>query len=312
MDRRVEGTYMSKEETVSAVERLVNEGYLTDEIIIVTNEKHESELEDLTMVEVDSVDPSEGLSLWEKMKQSFSFGRYDSEESSNPLEDYGVEETSGEHFTEALENGEIVILVNSAGPSNLNHLSQVNEEVLNGTNNNNHEETVIAKEPTKAPTKEEMEATSGEGEQFDPSKAQSTREDIEGNPVTAPDKQASSSTSERSTSPITENELDSGNKASLVTEEVKGSSLENDPELTGDESTVVAENEGHVYPDNISKGVVDGGDSSINSTHLNGTEKSTESKPEQNSEQPESDAYYSTNYEEAGGKSIQQDDEKNN
>lgn len=311
MDRRVEGTYMSKEETVSAVERLVNEGYLMDEIIIVTNEKHESELEDLTMVEVDSVDPSEGLSLWEKMKQSFSFGRYDSEESSNPLEDYGVEEASGEHFTEALENGEIVILVNSAGPSNTDHLSQVNEEVLNGTGNTNSEEAIVAKEPTKASTKEETETTPGEEEQFDPSKAQSTREDIEGNPVTAPDKQTSSSTLEGSISPITENEVNSENNRTSVNEEVKGSSLGTDPELTGDESTVIAENEGHVYPDNISKGIVDGGDSSTSSAHVNGVGKSAESEPEQYSAQPESDAYYSDNYEEAGGKSIQQDDEKN-
>ncbi len=76
MDRKVEGTYLSKEETVSAVERLINEGYVAEEIIIVTNEKNESELEDLTIVEVDAVDPNEGFSLWEKLKETFSFGRY--------------------------------------------------------------------------------------------------------------------------------------------------------------------------------------------------------------------------------------------
>lgn len=315
MDRRVEGTYMSKEETVSAVERLINEGYVADEIVIVTNEKNESELEDLTMVEVDSVDPNEGLSLWEKMKESFSFGRYNSEEPANPLEEYGVEEGSGDHFTEALENGEIVILVNSAGPSNTEHLSQVNEEVLNGTNDNESEnEEIAAKEPTKTPTKEKMEATPGEGEQFDPTKAQSSREDIEGNPVTAPDKKntdsATSTTTEGSISPITSNEENSENKSLAVNEEVKGSSLEKDPELTGDEATVVAENEGHVYPDNISKGVVDGGSSSAGSAQANGTEKSEEARPELNSKQPESDAYYSDDYEEAGGKSIQKDEEE--
>lgn len=257
MDRRVEGTYTSKEETVSAVERLINEGYATDEIIIVTNEKHEKELEDLTLVEVDAVNPIEGLSLWEKLKESFSFGRYNSDEISNPLEEYGVEEDIGEHYTEALASGEIVILVNSAGPSKTQHLSQVNEEVLNGDTES------IAKDPVNAPTKEEMDTVPGEGEQFDPTKAQSSREDIE------------------------------------------GSSFEKGPELTGDESTVVAENEGHVYPDNVSKGVVDGGDSS----HSKGIEKTKESKPEMNSKQPESDAYYSDNYEEAGGKTIQKDDE---
>lgn len=297
MDRRVEGTYVSKEETVSAVERLINEGYLADEIIIVTNEKKESELEDLTMVEVDAVDPGEGLSLWEKMKQSFSFGRYDSDEPSNPLEDYGVEEGSGDHFTEALENDEIVVLVNSAGPSNLNHLSQVNKAALNGADDSNGEDA--ASNPSETSTKEEMEATPGEGEQFDPTKAQSSREDIAGNPVTAPDKQASSSTKEESISPIAENK------------DVKDSSFEKAPQLTGDESTVVAENEGHVYPDNISKGVVDGGDSAASSVHVNGTGKSEESRPDQNTKPPESDAYYSDNYEEAGGKSIKKDDENN-
>lgn len=290
MDRRVEGTYTSKEETVSAVERLINEGYASDEIIIVTNEKHEKELEDLTLVEVDAVNPTEGLSLWEKLKESFSFGRYNSDEISNLLEEYGVEGDIGEHYTEALESGEIVILVNSAGPSKTQQLSRVNEEVLNGATES------AAKDPVNAPTKEKMDAVPGEGEQFDPTKAQSSREDIEGNPVTAPDK---------SISPITSNQEQDGNTVSSVNEDAKGSSLEKEPELTGDESTVVAENEGHVYPDNISKGIVDGGDSSQGKK----VEKTDESKPEMNTKQPESDAYYSDNYEEAGGKTIQKDDE---
>ncbi|MGB7366197.1 general stress protein, partial [Carnobacterium jeotgali] len=272
MDRRVEGTYMSKEEAVSAIERLINEGYLADEIIIVTNEKTESQLEDLTLVEVDAVDPGEGLSLWEKLKQSFSFGRYDSDEPSNPLEDYGVEEGSGDHFTEALENDEIVILVNSGGPSNLNHLSQVNEAALNGEDSSNNENGAFT--PSETPTKEETEATPGDGEQFDPTKAQSSREDVAGNPVTAPDKEVSSS-------PIAE------------TKDVKDSSFDNVPQLTGDESTVVSENEDHVYPSNISKGVVDGGDAAASSVHVNGAGKLEETRPDQQVEQPESDAYYS-------------------
>ncbi|MGY0401569.1 general stress protein [Carnobacterium jeotgali] len=290
MDRRVEGTYMSKEEAVSAIERLINEGYLADEIIIVTNEKTESQLEDLTLVEVDAVDPGEGLSLWEKLKQSFSFGRYDSDEPSNPLEDYGVEEGSGDHFTEALENDEIVILVNSGGPSNLNHLSQVNEAALNGEDSSNNENGAFT--PSETPTKEETEATPGDGEQFDPTKAQSSREDVAGNPVTAPDKEVSSS-------PIAE------------TKDVKDSSFDNVPQLTGDESTVVAENEDHVYPSNISKGVVDGGDSAANSVHVNGAGKLEEAKPDQHVKQPESDAYYSDEFENAGGKSIKKDDKTN-
>lgn len=289
MDRKVEGTYTSKEETVSAVERLINEGYVADEIIIVTDEKNESELEDLTIVEVDAVDPSEGLSLWEKLKQTFSFGRYNSDELSNPLEEYGVEEDPGKHYAEALENGEIVILVNSAGPSNNQRLSSVTEEVLNGTDDGNSEDVAIiaAKEPAKVPTKEKMEPAPGEEEQFDPTKAQSASEDIEGATITAPDRQSSS-----------------------VNNELKDSSLENDPELTGDEATVVAENEGHVYPDNVSKGVVDGGNSATGTAHVNGTGKTEEVRPERNSEQPESDAYYSDQFEEAGGKSIKQDEEE--
>ncbi|WP_407370333.1 general stress protein [Carnobacterium sp.] len=304
MDRRVEGTYTSKEETVSAVERLINEGYASDEIVIVTNEKHEKELEDLTLVEVDAVNPTEGLSLWEKLKESFSFGRYNSDEISNPLEEYGVEGDIGEHYTEALESGEIVILVNSAGPSKIQQLSQVNEEVLNG-NNESEREVIAAKNPAKAPTKEKMDAMPGEEEQFDPTKAQSSREDIEGNPDTSPDKQNINSTSEESISPINSNQEQNGSTVSSVNEKVKGSSLEKEPELTGDESTVVAENEGHVYPDNISQGVVDGGDSSSSK----GIGKTEESKPEMNTKQPESDAYYSDNYEEAGGKTIKKDDE---
>lgn len=87
MERIVEGTYTSTDEAVKAVERLLNEGYLAEELLIITDEKHEDELEDLTLVDVESVEEEEeeDESLWDKIKETFNMGDYTKDSESNKV-----------------------------------------------------------------------------------------------------------------------------------------------------------------------------------------------------------------------------------
>ncbi|WP_192987401.1 general stress protein [Carnobacterium mobile] len=297
MDRRVEGTYTSTDEAVKAVERLLNEGYVADEILIITDNNHENELEDLTLVDVEAVETEEEESLWDKIKDTFNFGNYNEGNDANPLVEYGIDAEAAEHFNEALENRETIILLDSTAPANIEHLSTVNEEVLNGegmeetemapnNENKNNSENV---EPSEVETKEAMKPESGEEEQFDPSKAQSAREDVAGTSVaSSPDK---GKRQDEAGEPIDKHK----------------NSVEGLPQLTGDEQTVETDESNHVYPDNISKGVV--GEDTAKNSPLN-AEPRQEEHPDAHKNIPESDAYYGDKYEDAGGKTIKDDEKK--
>ncbi|WP_034549907.1 general stress protein [Carnobacterium funditum] len=287
MDRIVEGTYTSTDEAVKAVERLLNEGYLAEELLIITDEKHEDELEELTLVDVESVEEDEGEeeeSLWDKIKETFRMGDYSKESETDTLVEHGVDPETAEHFNDSLENHEIIILTNSTAPAHSEQLSTVNEEVLK-----NEDDTSSSyndqSEPSEIATKESMDPATGEGEPFDPSKSQSAREDVPGtSTASSPDK-----------------ELGQDNK-----QDKNKQTNDEAPQLTGDEKSVDAEDSNHVYPDNISKGVV-GEQTDENPTV--GSEPKKEEHPDPHKDIPESDAYYSNKFEDAGGKTIK-DDEK--
>ncbi|WP_414840357.1 general stress protein [Carnobacterium sp. TMP28] len=284
MQRIVEGTYTSTDETVKAVERLLNEGYLAEELLIITDEKHEDELEELTLVDVESVEDGsdEEESLWDKIKETFKMGDYTKDQESNTLVEHGVDAETAEHFSESLENHEIIILTNSTAPAHSKQLSTVNEEVLNG------EESVFNTEevkPSEIETKEAMNPATGDGEPFDASKSQSAREDVPGtSTASSPDKN-----NEKINQEDTEKDLFNQDRRDA-------------PHLTGDEKTVNTEEGNHVYPENISTGVV--GEGSIVETEPRKVEH-----PDPHNDIPESDAYYSNKYEDAGGKTIKDDEE---
>ncbi|SEL10902.1 Heat induced stress protein YflT [Carnobacterium iners] len=291
MQRIVEGTYASTEEAIKAVERLLNEGYLAEELLIITDEKHEDELEDLTLVDVESVEDDEDNdeddeeeSLWDKIKETFRMGDYTNDNESNTLVEHGVDVETAEHFSESLENHEIIILTNSTAPAHSKQLSSVNKDVLNDDEKN--EASLSAKEqvePSETETKEAMNPATGEGELFDPSKSQSAREDVPGtSTASSPDKEVNHDNSERD----------------LLKQDRKDA-----PHLTGDEETVNTEEGNHVYPDNISTGVVGEGLTVE-------TEPRKAEHPNPHNDIPESDAYYSNKYENAGGKTIKDDEEQ--
>lgn len=330
MQRRVEGTYLTPEEVMHAIERLLQEGYVGEEIVVITDDQSDYQsLEDLTLVEVDAVDPDAGKSLWEKTKETLSFGNYHSDEASSPLEEYGVDGEMSEQFTTALENGEIVLLVDSSAPAHLDSLSTVNEEVLN------HSEK---EEPAETPTKESFDVITGDEGYFDPSQAQSSREDkvskgeidthkesnetdqlhgaIETNDGVKGDVPEHSASVQKNDAQSDQqsNQKDPVEEANQsdqkdVQSHEDASSLKETPELTGDEDTVKKEPTGHAYPDNINTGVVGGSDKNLpkKSPVEDGKpneDATTDTAP------PESDAYYSDTYKAAGGKSIEDDENK--
>lgn len=296
MERIVEGTYTSTDEAVKAVERLLAEGYLAEELLIITDEKHEDELGDLTLVDVESVgEDDEEESLWDKIKETFSMGDYTKDSESNTLVEHGVDAEKAEHFSESLENHEIIILTNSTAPAHSKQLSLVNEEVLNtkeeGVEMNNEKNLFNKKKnnPSEIETKESMDPATGDGEPFDPSRAQSAREDVPGtSTASSPDKNTN---------------IDSQNTAEANFLEKNKNEL---PHLTGDENTVESVDENHVYPDNISKGVV--GEQTKEDENEATFKKETHPEPQKDI--PESDAYYSNKYEDAGGKTIKDDEEQ--
>ncbi|MEG0496785.1 MAG: general stress protein [Carnobacterium sp.] len=316
MDRIVEGTYTSTDETVKAVKRLLNEGYVAEELLIITDEKYENELEDLTLVDVESVEGEENgdeeESLWDKIKATFRMGDYSKDSESNTLVEHGVDAEMAEHFSESLENKEIIILINSTAPAHSKKLSTVNEEALN----NDESETMIQNEadPSEVKTKEAMNPATGDGEPVDHSKAQSAREDVPGTSISSsPDKGL-----DQDNNQVNEEQLFKQDKEEISnsTEKKDNNDKELDmfkqdrkdaPQLTGDEETVDAEDSNHVYPDNISTGVV--GEELDEDSKVNSEPRKVE-HPGSDKDIPESDAYYSNKYENAGGKTIKNDEEQ--
>ncbi|MER2294429.1 MAG: general stress protein [Desemzia incerta] len=234
MQRRVEGTYQTSSEVIKAVERLMNEGYKAEEMVVVTDNdsKHQEELDDLTLVEVDTVDPDEGDSFWEKAKEMLSFGNYDTNESNTPLTKYDVAESDAEQYNSALKNGDILLLVAQKESSTQQQAAAVKQE----------DPAVIA---SKEKMKEDYEPSPGDEEIFDPTKAQSAREDKPNEnkeETLVDDKELNKNAQE----PAENNENDN----MLEDEEA--------PQLTGDETSVTVDEGNHVYPDNINTGYTAG------------------------------------------------------
>ncbi|MBM6615908.1 general stress protein [Desemzia sp. RIT804] len=312
MQKRIEGTYQSSEKVLKAVERLLNEGYKGEEIVVITdnNSNHQKELDDLTLIEVESVDPNEGLSFWEKAKEMLSFGNYNVDESNSPLTEYGIDDTEAQAHNEALRNGEILILVNKEMPTN------IAEEEDSGRVENQYDESV---DQTREEMKEEYETSPGEEEVFDPSKAQSSREDkhsdevkneMEANVLKDNEK---NKTNGEEIGDIPESSVEA-QQASNVEESTSNENKnrlddEEAPQLTGDETSVTLDEGTHEYPDKINTGYTEGSTEKPAKSPLNAEEKK-EKSPSENTERPESDAYYNDEYQDAGGKTIEDDERK--
>lgn len=268
MQRRIEGTYQSSQDVLKAVERLLNEGYKGEEIVVITdnNSNHQVELEDMSLIEVDAVDPNEGLSFWDKAKELLSFGNYSLDESNSPLLEYEIDETEAQTHNEALRNGEILVLVNKEQSQNNTPITKNNNPSQSQKVSDHQDDSL---EETREEMKEEYEPSPGEEEVFDPSKAQSSRED---------------KYSDEKFENQKDEELDG-----MKDKETKSQLDDNEaPQITGDEISVTLDQGSHEYQDNINTGYTEGS-----------TDKS------------ENDEYYKDEYQNEGGKTIENNDEKN-
>ncbi|PRY84150.1 general stress protein [Alkalibacterium olivapovliticus] len=289
MDRHILGTFTNEEDTVIEVKRLIEEeDYASDELTLVIDKHgdYNKRLNTFKEVHIEQVEVEEET-VWEKIKDTFSFGSYDSKASHSILEDYGVPHDQADHYMDALKEGEIILLADSDAPKST-ELSEVNEEIVMKERNdmvdnnkenqpldevNSEEEDAIKNKdnnPEDVKTSESKQTT----ESIDPSQAENMREDN-----------------------TAEGDSDSSSDEKPDGEDLK-QNKEEDPDLTGEEETVDAEESKHGHGNKIAKGVV----RPEAKSPLN-TDDKEEKDPSEESEAPESDANYPEQSEESGMKS---------
>lgn len=307
MERRFEGTFQTENEAREEIKRLINEEHYTaDELLIITDDQNRSKFnsETLGSVEVDIVDSDDNGSFWEKIKETLSFGTYNSQETQSAIEEHGVPHDVAEQHMDALTEGDIVLLADTDAPKS-GKLSDLNKEMttkkeqdfdMNKENNArpidsvNTEEEKAIKNDEANPSDVETTETDNQSmnQSIDPSQAQDTRKEEQ----------------------VDTNEKDRSNQNvqnDYTTTEDDGRSLETNPDLTGEEDTVVIEDTDRGYPDNIAHGVV-----KPEATNPLNTEPKSEKSPSENTQAPESDAKYTTASNEAGMKEepSKEDDKK--
>ena len=284
MDRHILGTFRIEEDAVSQIEKLINEeGYSPEELMLVMDKENEydQKIESFNNLKVNKVEVEEE-SIWEKIKEAFSFGMYDSEENASTLEQYGVPHDRADHYMEALRDGEIVLLANTDAPRQTS-LSEVNEEIIlekerenNMTDKNNHPADEVVSEEAEAVTDKkpsDVETSENENidESVDASQVLDTRKDDEDN-----------------------NESSSEKK-----ENTQGVGSKEEPDLTGQEDTVNKEESNHGYGNTVAKGVV-----SPEAVSPLNTDEKDQKEPDEDTEAPESEANYSDEMEEQGKTSL--------
>ena len=284
MDRHILGTFKNEGDAVAQVEKLLNEeGYAPTELMLVMDKssKYDEKIESIKNVKVNKVEVEEE-SIWDKVKEAFSFGSYDSEGNST-LEEYGVPHDRAEHYTEALRAGEIVLLADTDAPKQ-SELSEVNEEIIeNGKREN------IMTDKKDAPIDEvgsaEPEAIKNKDENvLETSENKEVKEQVAPGQVNDMRKEAASDNNKATNNGKNEAEQGIGSKE--------------EPDLTGQEDTVKKEDSEHGYGNTVAKGVV----RPEAKSPLN-TDNSESKEADDNTDAPEAEANYSEEMEEQGKKS---------
>jgi hypothetical protein len=85
------GSYDTRTEALPVIEQLTNEGYGKDDIVLYANQAviDQFDLDTITDVDVEEAAANEhDRSLWDKIKDAFSFGNHDFENEDDPLFGY--------------------------------------------------------------------------------------------------------------------------------------------------------------------------------------------------------------------------------
>lgn len=115
MNKRVEGSYVSVTEAFNAVNRLRDEGYRRRNIFLVANEEvrgsipYTMEAEVTTDEGLREIEQDDNRTLWEKIKDAFTFDEYDSSHYESP--NYNADEDSLYEYRSDIAQGNILILL---------------------------------------------------------------------------------------------------------------------------------------------------------------------------------------------------------
>lgn len=124
MNKRVEGTFKEYDQLIEAIEDLRNSGYDPKQLLVVTRNEIDGGLTTQTGVEVVHTHEE---SLWDKIVAFFTVDLNADEDADDETEDeedlfekFGIDEETYERFEESLEDGEYLLLVDSAPPADSN------------------------------------------------------------------------------------------------------------------------------------------------------------------------------------------------
>ena len=121
LDKRVEGSFASYDDIQLAIQNMLDQGYTPQQLVVISRNEEARQLVAESAVEV-VVTSDEEESLWDKIVAFFTVELDDDDDDEEELfENYGIDEDTYERFEDALENGEYVLLIDSAPPVRQEH-----------------------------------------------------------------------------------------------------------------------------------------------------------------------------------------------
>lgn len=122
MDKRIEGTFANQEMVIDEITHLIkHEGYATEQLLVITRNGKSNFITEETAVQVIITgEDREEDSLWDKIVKFFTVD-LDEEEEEAIFERYGIDEDTYERFEDALDDGELLLLIDDAAPINDEH-----------------------------------------------------------------------------------------------------------------------------------------------------------------------------------------------
>ena len=126
MNRRIEGAFREYGHLLEAIEDLQESGYEAKQLLVVTRNDSDSGLTEKTGVDVVV---TRGESLWDKIVSFFTVDlagdddddKREREDEEDVFENFGIDEDTYERFEDSLENGEYLLLVDTAPPADPDH-----------------------------------------------------------------------------------------------------------------------------------------------------------------------------------------------
>lgn len=122
MDKRIEGTFANQELLIDEITHLIkHEGYAPEQLLVITRNGKSNYITEETAVQVIITgEDREEDSLWDKIVKFFTVD-LDEEEEEAIFERYGIDEDTYERFEDALDDGELLLLIDDAAPINDEH-----------------------------------------------------------------------------------------------------------------------------------------------------------------------------------------------